>query len=170
MKNALRVGGLIGVVLVASVPNRSADALALDVLRTPVAEDCTLYCVDGPDHGCNVGQHYAYVNSFIADSKGVPHDGDCLAGSCEELHNPEGCLPIIGGEELVDRAALEALRIAVLNEDPEQLSDLVSAYPTQLTINWDRSAVQVLSCRRQVRAHLPLTAAFVSSLASLRPN
>ena len=142
------------------------EVRAFDALHAPVLEDCTLYCVDGPNHGCSTGQHYAYVNSFISDATGTPHTGSCLAGSCADVHGQGNCKVIIGGEPFVDRVALEDLRVMVLAGDAGRLARFVSTHPNQVSINRRRSAVQVIDCVGRVKAHLPLSAELVSNLAA----
>jgi hypothetical protein len=93
---------------------------------------------------------------------GGPHnDYQCRSGTCATKHGPacEG-----GTLALAD---LRSLRAAVATNDVQRIIDMLSAHPSQVTVNHHRSAVQVADCTGDVVAHLPLEASVLKRLAHL---
>jgi hypothetical protein len=74
------------------------------------------------------------------------------------------CEPV-GHEAPLAVGDLEGLRLAIANRDAVALRRFVTSFPTQITVNVDRAAVQVVTCAGVV-AHLPAPSALVGELAT----
>jgi hypothetical protein len=63
-------------------------------------------------------------------------------------------------------STLEALRLALLSGDPEELASVFVEVSPRATLNRARKAVQVTGCSGQVVAHFPLTEGQYAALDS----
>lgn len=96
-------------------------------------------------------QHYFELDSHLDDPFQDPHYY-LQDGTCEEWH-----LECLAPEAAADVPTLVGLITLVQTADVAELSRLLEAHGTVITLNMSRRAVQVLSCGDRVAAHIPIT-------------
>ncbi len=114
-----------------------------------VRAPCYLHC----DHCQGLSEHFTHAGT---ESGGVQHGscwpgGTCEAHECDETEDDSDVRVVSVNEAL---ATVEAA-------SPEQLADLVDRYPQLFSYNEERQAIQLLNCRGEVSAHVPLRPAQV---------
>lgn len=146
------------VVVVAGLTQVRPISAAPVSVTTPVTEGaCVLHCAYQPYY-CASGQHDAFVSSGPTAS-GQEHDGEvCWNGTCGAPLHPWCGLP-----ESVGSEALERLRLAVLRNDFRGLKKLLAEHPS-LTLNRERSAIQMTVCDQSIGLHLPIPASLLAAL------
>lgn len=132
---------IVGSLALAGVSSTKAST---SPLSARVADECILKC-----ETCPVSGHKADTGT---GNGGVAHAG-CWAGNTCEAHV---CTPedeVLGGGTKVN---LNDVWNAVSNAGPRDLVLLAARYPNVVTYNHAREAIQLLDCKKNVWAHVPV--------------
>lgn len=129
----------------------------------PDALPCVVQCGSGSGVGCSQGWHTVWSSEVDQNASGEPHS-ECKCCSCSTAHD---CSSIEGLNEIQTAAGLvRAVSMAVEVGDSSGLVASLARTTRNVTINRDRSAVQVLDCSGAVLAHLPVSDAWIATAAS----
>ncbi len=152
---------LAAVAVMGIVPMGTGGARATD----PGDMDLALPFIRGCN-GCDACNwptwHHTNFVPPMADYSPPQHA--CQMGDCLE-HGICGGLEPDPAESAVV-STLEALRLALLSGDPEELASVFVEVSPRATLNRARKAVQVTGCSGQVVAHFPLTEGQYAALDS----
>lgn len=153
----VRGATVLVVALAANLENTRASAA--DVSGSFDEGACVLQCATGGPTGCYSGTHSAWVSDIDRDGGGVAHYPHCFSGTCAAAHPctplPDGPAATLGFDESVARA--------IENADAMALATLIDVEASNVTLNTERAAFQVLSCTGAVTAHLPADSALIAA-------
>lgn len=127
---------------------------------TPCDIDCDdseLYCPSGKHDAWDTTPNFYY---WTRNGGVHAYPQDCRDYSCGVRHgpycpNPEA-VPMSGMD-------IENLRNAIQAEDGRRLAKILEKHSQELTLNVERSAVQLLDCNGAVVMHLPVAPAVLES-------
>ena len=120
----------------------------------PAIQACDgFYCINA-DNGCTANEHYGYTGS--TGTRGGATHFDCYSGTCDD-HHPQ-CIE-------VPAAQLDALEQAAIAGDQAKVKSMLEEHQT-LTVNIERSALQLLDCGGNVVAHVPAPATLIRELSA----
>lgn len=167
MKRKVGLFGLVAIVVMGAMSSPSfvgggATAEA-SVLTEPMRDDACVSCVDSPSY-CAEGLHDAWDATWDSFTRngGAHQLLDCRTGTCWTMHGPE-CDPWVG---VPSTDEIEALRLALLNNDAATVARIADARPTTVSLNIERSAVQFTNCTGSVYLHLPASTSLLLDVAS----
>lgn len=164
MRKVMQLLGLLAVTGYAAtlVPGSGASPAAAVAAPIMMVDLCDIHCYS---YDCDPGYHYAFevpdMDPNAMRNGGVHVNGQCESGTCDEKHGPlcDGSGPTLA------TADLEELRTAIADNDAEGVQAFIWKYPSRVSLNVERKAVQVATCTGNVIAHLPLTAMVQAALA-----
>lgn len=150
----------------------TAAAIALTITRTDAS--ATVVALPLPDgcvwcHGdCETGMHNAGDGGMSLPEEwtrngGAHLDGSCFSGTCSTKHGPSPCDE--GGGTVIPEGASASLLKSLRTRDANSFRQLAAAYPNNVRINGDRSAIQILGCKQSIVAHFPIDRSFFMQLA-----
>jgi len=134
------------------------------VLTEPMGLDACVMCSDSVSY-CAEGLHDAWdggwFDDFTRNGGAHPIEDPCRTGSCWTKHGPE-CNQLTAPST----DELESLRLAILNRDAASIARIAEERPTTVSLNIERSAVQLKSCTGSVYLHLPASTSLLRDVAS----
>lgn len=152
---------MLGLVTIAASPVGSTvpAVLALAVVQE---EECNTFC---HRNECDQNEHVA-VGVDDSEANSQQNDGwhltFCATGSCAQKHGP------LCGDTGTQFAAsdLGELTGALADLDTEGVRAVLAQHGSQVVVNVERSALQVVDCTGAVRAHLPVTPTLIAAVTA----
>ena len=135
-------------------------ALAL-VGQEPLVSRACVACASGSNVSCDPGWHKAWDDGDDKVWAGETHS-NCKCCSCTTSH---GSCEIEG--EFTTAELVDAVDTAVVEDNSATLARVLSEYRNRVSVNTDRSAVQITGCSGAVVAHLSISDSLMKSVESL---
>lgn len=152
LSSGLFAGFVMMFISMASHLSQGNPLAASKVLALPIPTD---NCVECAESYCEDGFHDAWDDDSMIDvwtrNGGAHMTSECWSGTCATKHGPTPC----SQADAPTPQVLESLRLAVLNGDELTVAKLARSYPNSISINLDRSAIQLLDCAGSVYLHMP---------------
>jgi hypothetical protein len=171
LKHAAQLGTALALTFALAVPAQlmAQSATTAEISVAQAGPSTAVACTCCKCTECRINGrtgHQVYNQEAAAGQKGVSGDGPHAcedAGSC--CSPTDGATPCRGCSSLAV-AAVRALNLAARQNDVAALAKLVREVESTgvtVEINQARSAVQVVGCKNNIMAHIPLTTVQLAS-------